>query len=275
MIMEKGAALTSEVGRRVVGADETVQANRRWWDAAADAYQSEHGEFLGGRNATRFIWGPEGLDESDAHLLAPVADLAGRRVLEVGCGAAQCSGWLATHGALAIAIDLSMRQLTHAAAHPGVRLIQADAYALPLADSSVDLACSAYGALPFVASSADVLREVFRVLRPGGRFVFSVTHPIRWALPDDPGPGGLTISSSYFDRTPYVEADVDGWATYVEHHRTLGDRVRDIVGAGFELTDLVEPGWPDTNLRTWGGWSPLRGRLIPGTAIFVCDKPGG
>ena len=267
--------MTSEVGRRLVGADETVRANRRWWDAAADDYQSEHGEFLGGRGAARFVWGPEGLDEADAELLGPVARLAGSWVLEVGCGAAQCSGWLAAQGAVCIAIDLSMRQLTHAAARPGVHLIQADACAIPLADCSVDLACSAYGALPFVAGSADLLRDVFRVLRPGGRFVFSVTHPIRWALPDDPGPGGLTVSSSYFDRTPYVEADADGRATYVEHHRTLGDRVRDIVGAGFGLTDLIEPEWPTANLRAWGGWSPLRGRLIPGTAIFVCDKPGG
>jgi SAM-dependent methyltransferase len=273
--MGKGAAVTSEVGRREVGADETAQANRRWWDAAADDYQSEHGEFLGGRDAARFIWGPEGLDEADAQLLGPVASLAGHRVLEVGCGAAQCSGWLAAHGAVSIAIDLSMRQLTHAPPHAGVHLIQADSRAIPLADSSVDLACSAYGALPFVASSAQALREVFRVLRPGGRFVFSVTHPIRWALPDDPGAGGLTVSSSYFDRTPYVEADADGRTTYVEHHRTLGDRVRDIVGAGFALTDLIEPEWPDTNQQVWGGWSPLRGRLIPGTAIFVCDKPGG
>ena len=184
------------------------------------------------------------------------------------------AGWLA-QGAVCIAIDLSMRQLTHAARHPAVRLVQADGSAIPLADCSVDLACSAYGALPFVASSADLLRDVFRVLRPGGRFVFSVTHPIRWALPDDPGAGGLTISSSYFDRTPYVEMDADGRATYVEHHRTLGDWVRDIVGAGFDFTDLVEPQWPDTNPRVWGGWSPLRGRLIPGTAVFACDKPGG
>ncbi len=85
----------------MAGADETVQANRRWWDAAADDYQSEHGEFLGGPDAARFIWGPEGLDEADAQLLGPVADLAGRRVLEVGCGAAQCARWLASPGRVA------------------------------------------------------------------------------------------------------------------------------------------------------------------------------
>jgi len=265
----------AEVGRRVVGADETVRANRRWWDAAADEYQSEHGEFLGGRDAARFIWGPEGLDEADAQLLGPVPNLAGRTVLEVGCGAAQCSGWLAAQGAVSVAIDLSMRQLTHAAPHRAVRLIQADACALPFADRSIDLACSAYGALPFVTDPAKVLREVYRVLRPGGRFVFSLTHPIRWAFPDDPGAAGLTAGSSYFDRTPYVESDADGQPTYVETHRTFGDRVHEIVAAGFTLTDVVEPEWPDDNQRTWGGWSPLRGRLIPGTAIFGCDKPGG
>jgi SAM-dependent methyltransferase len=117
-----------------------------------------------------------------------------------------------------------------------------------------------------------VLREVRRVLRPGGRFVFSVTHPIRWAFPDEPGPEGLSVSASYFDRTPYVEQDEEGRAVYVEHHRTLGDRVRDIVASGFRLVDLVEPEWPAWNTSEWGGWSPLRGGLIPGTAIFVCER---
>jgi SAM-dependent methyltransferase len=152
-----------------------------------------------------------------------------------------------------------------------VRLVQADAAALPFADGSFDLACSAYGALPFVADPVRVLREVRRVLRPGGRFVFSVSHPIRWAFPDEPGPEGLTVSGSYFDRTPYVEQDEAGRAVYVEHHRTLGDRVRDVVASGFRLVDLVEPEWPAWNGQEWGGWSPLRGNLIPGTAIFVCE----
>ena len=152
-------------------------------------------------------------------------------------------------------------------------LVQADAARLPFVDSSFDLACSAYGGVPFVDDSATVMTEVARVLRPGGRWVFSVTHPVRWCFPDDPGDAGLTVRSSYFDRTPYVEQAADGNATYVEHHRTLGDRVRELSAAGLRLVDLVEPEWPADNTRTWGAWSPLRGRLLPGTAIFVTLKP--
>ncbi len=96
-----------------------------------------------------------------------------------------------------------------------------------------------------------------------------MTHPIRWAFPDDPGPDGLTAVRPYFDRTPYSERDADGHLVYAEHHRTLGDWVRELTGAGFRLLDLVEPEWPDSNENIWGGWSRLRGELIPGTAVFV------
>ena len=54
------------------------------------------------------------------------------------------------------------------------------------------------------------------------------------AFPDDPGPDGLTATMSYFDRTPYVEFDAATEPTYVEHHRTFGDRVREIVAAGLD-----------------------------------------
>jgi SAM-dependent methyltransferase len=273
-----GAGTEPVAVRREAGGAESSRANRHWWDRNADEYQDEHGAFLGD---ARFVWCPEGLDEEEARLLGPAGDLRGRRVLEVGAGAAQCSRWLAGQGAHPVALDLSHRQLQHAlrigdgrGGDPGFPLVEADARALPFADGSFDLACSAFGALPFVADPVRVLREVRRVLRPGGRWVFSVTHPLRWALPDEPGPEGLTVISSYFDRTPYVEEDEQGRAVYVEHHRTLGDRVRDVVAAGFRLVDLVEPEWPEWNEQEWGGWSPLRGRLVPGTAVFVCERDG-
>ncbi|MCW2871364.1 class I SAM-dependent methyltransferase [Actinacidiphila oryziradicis] len=262
-----------EATRRDADSTESSRANRGWWDGNADDYQVEHGHFLGD---DRFVWGPEGLDEEDAGLLGPVELLKGAAVLEIGAGAAQCSRWLAGQGAHPVALDLSHRQLRHAHRIGGdIPLVQADAGALPFAGESFDLVCSAYGALPFIADTAGVMREVRRVLRPGGRWVFSVTHPVRWAFPDEPGPEGLTATSSYFDRTPYVEQDEEGQAVYVEHHRTLGDRVREIVAAGFRLVDLVEPEWPEWNIQEWGGWSPLRGGLLPGTAIFVCVRDSG
>jgi SAM-dependent methyltransferase len=261
------------VSHEPVTADQSARANRSWWDSDADAYLAEHGEFLGDVD---FVWCPEGLREADAHLLGPVA---GRTVLEVGCGAAMCARWLATQGARPVAFDLSGAMLRHAAAaadRSGVRvpLVQADAQHLPFADGAFDVACTAFGAVPFVADSAGVMREVARVLRPGGRWVFATTHPLRWIFPDDPGPGGLTVATPYFDRSPYVELDEDGEPAYVEHHRTLGDRVRELVAAGFRLVDLVEPEWPAGHAREWGQWSPLRGALMPGTAIYVAVKDG-
>ncbi|HVD23733.1 MAG TPA: class I SAM-dependent methyltransferase [Lapillicoccus sp.] len=263
------------VTRRDADQLETVCANRAWWDAEAADYYAEHGAFLGD---TELTWGPEGLRESSAHLLG---DVAGMRVLEVGSGGGQCSRWVAGQGAATVvASDLSSAMLdrarrinaTMADLRLRIPLVQCDGTVLPFPDDTFDVVFTAYGVVPFVADSARVMAEAGRVLRPGGRFVFSTTHPMRWAMPDDPGEQGLRVTQSYFDRTPYVEQDRSGQATYVEHHRTVGDRIREIVAAGLRVVDVVEPEWPEANLETWAGWSQLRGRLIPGTAIFVCRK---
>jgi SAM-dependent methyltransferase len=262
---------TTGIARREVGSPESQSANIAWWDADADDYHAEHGEFIG---PVEFRWCPEGLTEADVGLLG---DVGGRAVLEVGCGSAPCARWLSAQGAFAVGIDLSARMLAHGTAAnqaTGIAtpLVQANAERLPFADDSFDLACSAFGAIPFVPDVGVVFAEVARVLRSGGTWTFAVTHPMRWIFPDDPGPDGLRATTPYFDRTPYVEVDAEGRATYVEHHRTLGDYVSALDDAGFRLFDLIEPEWPLGHTREWGQWSPLRGRLFPGTAIFRCAR---
>lgn len=262
--------------RRPVSEVASRTANRADWDLYADEYQATHGDFLGD---VGFVWGPEGHQERDLRVLGEVA---GRRVLELGSGAGQCARWLRSQGAESYGLDLSERQLQHSrrlddATGITVPSVCGTATHLPFPDDAFDIVFSAFGALQFVADGAVMVGEVARVLRPGGTFAFSVTHPVRWAMPDDAGPEGLTVTASYWDRTPYVEEDDDGNAKYVEHHRTLGDWVTLLHDAGFTLRALHEPQWPEGLDRIWGGWGPLRGRLIPGTAIFVSDlaEPGG
>jgi SAM-dependent methyltransferase len=255
-----------------VGEETSRQANRRDWDRYADEYQATHGAFLGDAG---FVWGPEGHTEDE---LGVLGDVAGLDVLEVGSGAGQCSRWVRTRGGRGFGLDLSHRQLQHSLRLDGetgvaVPSVRGTATALPFAAGSFDVVFCSFGALQFVADIEQALDETARVLRHGGRFAFSITHPTRWMFPDDPGVGGLTATQSYWDRTPYVEIDdASGVVSYVEHHRTLGDWVRLLAAGGFVLTDLVEPEWPADHDRVWGGWSRTRGMLTPGTAIFVARR---
>lgn len=266
---------TEAVSRRESGQSETVSANRRWWDREAAGYLVEHGTFLGDAD---LVWGPEGWSEAQLHVLGNPSDLEGRTVLEFGGGGAQGARWCAAQGARVVSTDLSAGMLASARVidartrGPAPLLAQADATRLPFADAVFDIVFSAYGATPFVADSAALMSELARVLRPGGILAFSTSHPVRWAFPDLPGAEGLTADGSYFDERPYVE-DSWGEASYVEHHRTMGHRIAEIIDAGLVLRAVHEPEWPEDNTEVWGGWSPLRGQHLPGTAIFVATRP--
>jgi len=257
--------------RRPVDERDSLQANRADWDRYADEYQATHGEFLGDDG---FLWGPEGVREDEVGALG---DVNGKDVLELGCGAGQCSRWVLRRGGRPVGLDVSMRQLQHSRRidlEHGVRVpvVCAGAAAIPFADDAFDVVFSAFGALQFIADAHALVGEIARVTRPGGRLAFSVTHPTRWMFQDDPGEGGLLANQSYWDRTPYVEVDDEtGETSYVEHHRTLGDWVRALAGHGYRIVDLVEPEWPADHDRVGGGWSRTRGRLTPGTALYVAD----
>jgi SAM-dependent methyltransferase len=177
------------VERRAVSEEESRLANGPDWDRYADEYQATHGGFLGN---TGYRLGPEGLTEDDAAVLG---DVAGREVLEVGSGAGQCSRWVRVHGGTSYGLDLSARQLQHSRRideESGVAVpsVLATATALPFADAAFDVVFCSFGAMQFIADLDVAVAEVARVLRPGGRFAFSITHPTRGAsrtTPPRPG----------------------------------------------------------------------------------------
>ncbi|GAB3940250.1 class I SAM-dependent methyltransferase [Corynebacterium tapiri] len=233
-------------------------AGRQHWDSDAQRYQEAHANYL-----ADFHWCPERVREADVHLLG---DVRGARVLEVGCGTAPCSQWVANQGAqLAVGVDISREMLR--GAESGPVLAQADCLHLPFADSSFDIAFSVFGGLPFVRDVDAALQEIHRVIGPDAPFVFSVNHPMRWVFPDDPGPHGLVASLSYFDRE-YIERDADGAITYAEFHRTFADWIAVLTRTGFRVEKVIEPEWPDGLEENFGQWSPLRGRIFPGSIIW-------
>jgi ubiquinone/menaquinone biosynthesis C-methylase UbiE len=247
----------------------------RWWDAAAADYYAEHGRDLGDAD---LLWCPEGWREPAARLLGPPGWLHGRDVLEVGCGAAQGARWTMTAGARAVGLDFSrgmlrMGQELNRRTGIEVPLVLAHAGALPFASGVFDLAFSAFGALPFIQDLGDVHREVARVLRPGGRWVFAVPHPMHWCFPDDPGTDkeALTLARSYFDATPYVEREA-GRLVYAEFPHTFADHVNSLVTAGLCLDRAWEP-FPDPGHAVpWGSWSAARGALLPGSLILAAHR---
>ncbi len=132
-------------------------------------------------------WGVWQIPESR---LGVLGEVAGRIILELGCGGAQWSVALARAGARVIGLDLSERQLDHArqlvqATGVPVALVQASGEAVPLVDASVDIVVCDYGAMT-LADPYRTVPEVARLLRPGGLLAFNTSSPLpELCWPDD------------------------------------------------------------------------------------------
>lgn len=240
-----------------------------WWDDQAEEYLAEHPSL----GEVKFQWGPEGWTEEDLHLLPHKPG----RILEVGAGAAQCSRWLASKGHEVVATDISPGMLAVARALNAKHdldfpLIAAGIEALPFNNDSFDTVFTSFGALSFLPTLTPAFDEVFRVLRPGGTWIYSVTHPFSWVFPDSPHQDDLTVTRPYGKREAYVET-TGGTTEYAEFPHTFSDHVNGLVQSGFDVTDLFEPDWPAGKTETWGAWGPDRGAMLPGTLIVTAQKP--
>ena len=155
---------------------EAIAGNRRAWNKESAEYQRRHSQFLTDK---ALAWGTWRIPEEQLRLLGPVA---GKLVLEYGCGGAQFSTALAEAGARPVGLDLSEEQLRHARRHVAEReqtvaLVQASAHLTPFRDEVFDVVFCDYGAMTFTDPYLTV-PEVARVLKPGGVFAFCTTSPL-------------------------------------------------------------------------------------------------
>jgi cyclopropane fatty-acyl-phospholipid synthase-like methyltransferase len=88
---------------------EHARKNRAMWEASSDSYEQRHAQALSGKKA--MAWGMWHIPEAELHVLGEVA---GKDILELGCGAARWSIALAGLGACPVGLDFSSRQLQHA-----------------------------------------------------------------------------------------------------------------------------------------------------------------
>ncbi len=158
-------------GNGVTDTADELAVNRALWTLV-------NAEFTDARSssawaAREITWG---LFEVPEREIGALGDVAGLDVVELGCGTAYFSAWLARRGARPVGVDLTPAQLDSArrCQHRfGIDfpLVGADGASVPLADASFDLVVSEYGASVW-CDPHDWVREAARLLRPHGRLVF-------------------------------------------------------------------------------------------------------
>jgi len=255
-------------------ADENQIDIREAWNRISPCYQQKS------NIPTAFVhYGPHCPNEDQLQL---IGDVRGKRVLEIGCGGAQCSIAFAKRGAIATGIDLSDEQIEFArrlARSEGVEaaFMQGNIEDLsPIPDASQDVVFSAY-ALGYVERLDRCFAGVVRVLRRGALFVFSVAHPFWHCLAEEKLPE-LRIETSYNAREPEEwnwEYEGTSLRARVRAHRhTVGDWFRLLLGAGLEVLDILEPEPVESGSgQDWGGYySPERQRMAPATIIWKARK---
>jgi SAM-dependent methyltransferase len=224
---------------------EHARRNRAFWDRISDEYQAKHADFIG-RPEPR--WGVWQIPESELRVLG---DVAGKDVLEFGCGAAQWSILLARQGARPVGLDNSARQLEHArrlmaAAGAEFPLIHASAEDVPLPDAGFDIVFCDFGAMTFTDPYRSV-PEAARLLRPGGLFAFSHVSPLMdlcWAVEEDRV--GPELVNDYAALRRFEDAD--GSVTF---QLPYGEWIRLFRKHGLLVEDLIELHAPEGATSTY------------------------
>jgi len=221
----------------VTSQQDHLERNRREWNTWAPDWVEP------GRKAwaqEQITWGSLEIPESDVGVLG---DVAGKNVIELGCGTAYWSAWLARRSADVVGLDLSDRQLQTARTlqrefELDFPLIHANAEQAPLRDASFDLAISEYGASIWADPYAWI-PEASRLLRPGGQLIFLVNGTfLMLCSPDEDEvvPAGDRLLRPYFGmhRSEWKSDNS------VDFHLPHGEWIKLLRANGFAIEALIE-----------------------------------
>ena len=193
-------------------------------------------------------------------MLEFIGDLAGKVVLDAGCGEGHNTRLLAKRGARVVGVDISAKMIELARQEEerrplGIRYELASYSDLGVFDDASFDRVVSFMALMDGPDFKGAAGEIFRVLRPGGELAFNITHPcfatrgFGWIKDEEGNPIKLTVAD-YFDARSWVEhwkfsqapspEDVMLFAV-PRFPRTLSQYLNALVGAGFVLRKIEEP----------------------------------
>jgi SAM-dependent methyltransferase len=194
-------------------------------------------------------------------LRALLPDLAGRRVIDLGCG----FGWFCRFAreagaAEVLGLDVSQNMLARACettADPAIAYRQADLERLDLPPAAFDLVYSSL-VLHYIEGLAGLLAGVRGALAPGGRFVFSIEHPLYTAPGNPEWIDGTWPLDRYLEEGPRTT----DWLAkgVVKQHRTIATYLNALIAAGFTILRVEEWGPSDAQITTHPDWASERQR---------------
>jgi SAM-dependent methyltransferase len=203
-----------------------------------------------------------------ASFLGLLPDVAGRRVLDLGCGMGQLAHYLASRGAAeVIGVDLSEQMLARARAgwsHPRVTYRRTAMEEVVFPPDRFELVVSSL-AVHYVADYAGLCQRIATWLVPGGTLVFSTEHPVYLSratsdgwVPNPAGGPHVWVVDRYGDEGLREEE----WliAGVQKYHRMLATLLNGLIDAGLAIERVLEPMPDDAMLQRHPDWIEVRKR---------------